>query len=88
MLGKIQGSQMEPADLDDIIYHTNDKERSGWYTFTTLPDPYNITGTSIRIRNNSKKPWIFVLYRRVWAVLPIHAVQLLLQNLSLRKNTA
>ena len=43
----------------EIIYRTNDKERGGWYTFNPLPDSDDIKGTSIRIRYNSKKPWIF-----------------------------
>ena len=45
----------------EIRYLTYDEERNGWYTFHPLPDPTpdDIKGTSIRIRYNPGKPWIF-----------------------------
>ena len=45
----------------EIIYHTNDKERRGWYIFNPLPDPdpEDIKGTSMKIQYDHRKPWLF-----------------------------
>ena len=45
----------------EIKYFTDSEERKGWYVFhpSPEPDPEDIKGTSIIIRYNRKKPWLF-----------------------------
>jgi hypothetical protein len=44
-----------------VRYYAEDGERLEWYDFYPLPDPdpESIKDSSIRIRYNKKKPWIF-----------------------------
>lgn len=45
----------------EIEYVANGEKRKGYYTFAPLPDPEpeEIIGTTIKIRYNKKKPYIF-----------------------------
>lgn len=45
----------------EIIYNVCGKEQRGWYTFYPLPDPdiEEIKDSSIKIKYNKRKPYIF-----------------------------
>lgn len=45
----------------EIEYFANGEKRKGYFTFSPLPDPEpeEVMGTTIQIRYNKKKPYIF-----------------------------
>lgn len=60
-------SNLGPREADynahEIVYYTDDKKIFGWHTFYPLPDPdpESLKGSSILIRYNRQKPYIFEL---------------------------
>lgn len=55
------GTKQQNYNRYEIVYSAGDKQCSSWYSFYPVPDPdaKSLEGTTMRIRYNKRKPYLF-----------------------------
>lgn len=55
------GTKKQSYNQYEIVYQTGDKECRSWYSFYPVPEPdvSALQGTTMRIRYNKRKPYLF-----------------------------
>lgn len=55
------GTKQQDYNRYEVVYMTGDKQCHSWYSFYPIPDPdaESLKGTTMRIRYNKRRPFIF-----------------------------